>query len=167
MDIENNAFDKFRDKQGEVVECLLELLGQINELEREVYRRDCVTREKIWKKELTAEEISRENDDLWAYYREECRKTVEGRCTEKLIKKGYARSFSTTPMYEYIEDSEDCKGTFSMETSKKAVVEFRFTKHSSVRFMHRFTLVPNGETWLVDAFSYGTEQEGVWHRGHI
>ena len=167
MDIENNAFEKFKDKQGEVVKCLLELLGQINELEREVYRRDCITREKIWKKELTAEEISRENDNLWAYYREECRKIVEGKCTEKLLKKGYARSFSTTPMYEYIEDADDCRGTFSMETAKKAVVEFRFTKHSSVHFMHRFTLVPSGDAWLVDAFGYGTENEGVWHRGHI
>lgn len=167
MDIENKAFDKFKDKQGEVVECLLELLGQINELERVVYRRDCVIREKIQKKELTAEEISREYDDMWADYREDCRKIVEGRCTEKLLKKGYARSFSTPPMYAYIEDADDCRGTLSMETAKKAVVEFRFTNHSSVHFMHKFTLVPSGDTWLVDAFGYGTEKEGVWHRGHI
>lgn len=167
MEIINNAADKFKDKQGEVCGILLELLGQLNELERSVYRRDCVIREKIQKKELTAEEISREYDDMWADYREECRKIVEGRCTEKLLKKGYAKSFSTPPMYGYIEDEDDCRGTFSMETAKKAVVEFRFTNHSSVRFMHRFTLVPSGDDWLADAFSYGTEKENVWHRGHI
>lgn len=167
MEIENKAFEKFKDKQDEICGILLELLGKINELERSVFERDCEINTRIRKKELTAEEISECHDNLWADYREECKRIVEGRCTEKLLKKGYARSFSTTPMYGYIEDVDDCRGTFFMETAKKAVVEFRFTNHSSVNFMHRFTLVPSGDTWLVDAFSYGTEKEGVWHRGHI
>lgn len=167
MEIENKAFEKFKNKQDEICGILLELLGKINELERSIYERDCEINTRIRKKELTAEEISEYHDNLWEDYREECKKIVEERCTEKLLKKGYARSFSTTPMYGYIEDADDCRGTFFMETAKKAVVEFRFTNHSSVNFMHRFTLVPSGDTWLVDAFSYGTEKEGVWHRGHI
>lgn len=167
MEIENKAFEKFKDKQDEICGILLELLGKINELERSVFERDCEINTRIRKKELTAEEISECHDNLWADYRGECKKIVEERCTEKLLKKGYARSFSTTPMYGYIEDADDCRGTFFMENAKKAVVEFRFTNHSSVNFMHRFTLVPGGDTWLVDAFSYGTEKEGVWHRGHI
>lgn len=167
MEIENKAFEKFKDKQDEICGILLELLGQINELERSVFERDCEIKTRIRKKELSAEEISEYYDNLWTDYREECKRIVEERCTEKLLKKGYARSFSTTPMYGYIEDADDCRGTFFMETAKKAVVEFRFTNHSSVNFMHRFTLVPSGDTWLVDVFSYGTEKEGVWHRGHI
>ena len=167
MEIINNALDKFVDKQGEVVDCLLELLRLLNEVERSIFERDSDIQTRIRKKELTAAEISNEYDALWADYREECKKIVEPRCTEKLLKKGYARSFSTPPMYSYIEDADDCRGTFSMETAKKAVVEFRFSKHSSVHFMHRFTLVPSGGAWLVDAFGYGTEKEGVWHRGHI
>lgn len=167
MEIENKAFEKFKNKQDEICGILLELLGKINELERLVFERDCEINTRIRKKELTAEEISECHDNLWTDYREECKSIIEGRCTEKLLKKGYARSFSTTPMYGYIEDADDCRGTFFMETAKKAVVEFRFTNHSSVNFMHRFTLVPSGDTWLVDAFSYGTEKEGVWHRGHI
>lgn len=167
MEIINEVSEKFKDKQGEVVDCLLELLGLINELERSVFERDSEINTRIRKKELTADEISACFDILWSDYREECKKIVEPRCTEKLLKKGYARSFSNVPMYSYIDDPEDCRGVLTMESAKKAVVEFRFTKHSSVNFMHRFTLVPSGDTWLVDAFSYGTEKEGVWHRGHI
>ncbi|MDE6732968.1 MAG: RhsIA family immunity protein [Oscillospiraceae bacterium] len=167
MELINEAFDKFKDMQDEVVDCLLELLRLMNEVERAVFKRDSNLQTRIRKKELTAAEISNEYDALWADYREECKRIAEPRCTEKLRKKGCVRSFSDVPMYGYIDDPEDCRGTFSMETAKKAVVEFRFTNHSSVRFMHRFTLVPSGDTWLVDAFSYGTEKEGVWHRGHI
>ncbi len=167
MEITNNAFERFKCKQEEVVGCLLELLGKINDLERSVFARDCDINERIRKKEILAGEMAVYSKNLWSDYREECRRIVEPRCTEKLLKKGYARSFSTTPMYDYIEDEDDCRGTFFMETAKKAVVEFRFTRHSSVNFMHRFTLVPSGDVWLVDAFSYGTEKEGVWHRGHI
>lgn len=167
MEITNNALEKFKDKQTEVVDCLVELLRLINVLEQSIFERDSEINTRIRKKELTAFEIHTAFDDLWSDYREECKKIVEPRCTEKLLKKGYARSFCDKPMYGYIDDPEDCKGVFTMDSAKKAVVEFRFTKHSSVNFMHRFTLVPSGDKWLVDAFSYGTEQEGVWHRGHI
>jgi len=163
MEIINNADERFKDKQDAVVGCLLELLGLLNELERSVYRRDCVLQDKI--PELSAAEISSCSDKLWADYHEECRKILESRCTEKLLKRGFKRSFSNPPMYGYIENADGCRGTFSMDTAKKAVVEFRFTRNSSVHFMHKFALVPSGDTWLVDVFNYGTEKEGVWHRG--
>lgn len=167
MEIINMASEKFKDRQSEICEALLELLGKINELERAVYSRDCEINTRIRQEKISPDKANEYARTLWSDYREECKKIVEGRCTEKLLKKGYARSFSTKPMYGYIEDGDGCRGTFSMDSAKKAVVEFRFTNHSSVHFMHRFTLVPSGDTWLVDAFSYGTEQEGVWHRGHI
>ncbi len=163
MEMINNADEKFKDKQDAVVGCLLELLGLLNELERSVNRCFCDFQEKI--PELSAAEISSCSDKLWADYHEECRKIVEGRCTERLLERGYGGSFSDPPKYGYIED--DCRGTFFMDTAKKAVVEFRFTRIPSVHFMHRFTLVPSGDKWLVDAFSHGTEREGVWHRGTI
>lgn len=165
MEIENKAFEKFRGRQDEVVGTLLELLRLINDAERTIFERDSQLHERLLKKEISGEEFSLISKDIWNDYREEVKAIVEPRCTEKLLKKGYARSFSNTPMYGYIED--DCRGVFSMETAKKAVVEFRFTDHSTVNFMHRFTLVPSGGRWFVDAFSYGTEKEGVWHRGHI
>ena len=167
MEIINEAFDKFKDKQDEVLECLLELLRLLNEAEREVWKRDSDIKARISKKELTAADISKEIDDMWADYHEECKKIAEPRCTEKLLKKGFARSFSNIPRYAYIDDPDDCRGTFSMEKAKKAIVEFRFTKHSSVHFMHKFTLVPSGGKWLVDVFNYGTEKDGVWQRGNI
>lgn len=167
MEIINNAFEKFKDKQTEVVDCLAELLRLINGLEQSIFKRDSEIDARIRKKELTPDEIKLAFDGLWSDYREECKRIVEPRCTEKLLKKGYAGSFSNVPTYSYIDDPDDCRCVFTMETAKKAVVEFYFTKHSSVNFMHRFTLVPSGDTWFVDAFSYGTEQEGVWHRGHI
>ncbi len=165
MEIINNANEKFKDKQDAVVGCLLELLGLLNELERSADRRSSDLHEKIWNKELSAAEISSCSDKLWADYHEECRKIIECRCTDKLLKRGYGRSLTNPPTYRYIED--ECRGMFYMETAKKAVVEFRFTNNSSVRFMHRFTLVPSGDKWLVDTFSHGTEKEGVWHRGNF
>lgn len=165
MEIINNANEKFKDKQDVVVGCLIELLGLLNELERSANRCFCDFQEKI--PELSAAEISSCSDKLWADYHEECRKIIEGRCTERLLERGYGGSFSDPPKYGYIED--DCRGTFLMDTAKKAVVEFRFTRYSSVRFIHRFTLVPtsDGDKWLVDSFNHGTEKEGVWHRGKI
>lgn len=168
MEITNNALEKFKDRQTEVIDALLELLRLINELEQSIFERDSYINWKIRKKELTAAEIKTAFDGLWRDYREECKKIVEPRCTDKLLKKGYAQSFNNTPMYSYIDDPEDdCKGVFTMDSAKKAVVEFRFTKRTSVNFMHRFTLVPDGDKWLVDAFSYANEKEGGWHRGHI
>ena len=167
MVIINEAFEKFRDKQDEVVEALAELLRLINAAEVRIFERDSELHERLRKKEITGAEFSQLSKCVWSDYREEVKNIVEPRCTEKLLKKGYARSFSNTPMYGYIDDPEDCRGLFTMETAKKAVVEFRFTKHSSVNFMHKFTLVPNGDKWLADTFNYGTEKEGVWHRGSI
>lgn len=167
MDIINEAFEKFRDKQDEVVGALAELLRLINAAEVRIFERDSELHERLRKKEITGDEFTQLSKDVWSDYCEEVKNIVEPRCTEKLVKKGYARSFSNVPMYNYIDDPEDCRGVFTMETAKKAVVEFRFTNHSSVRFMHRFTLVPSGGKWLVDAFGYGNEKEGVWHRGHI
>lgn len=163
MEIINNADEKFKDKQDAVVGCLLDLLELLNELERSVNRCFCDFQEKI--PELSVAEISSCSDKLWADYHEECRKIIEGRCTERLLERGYGGSFSDPPKYSYIENAADCRGAFSMDTAEKAVVEFRFTRNSSVHFMHRFTLVPSGDKWLVDAFSHGTEKEGVWHRG--
>ena len=167
MEITNNALVEFKDKQAEVIDCLLELLRLLNDAEREVWKRYCELQAKIRDRRPSAAQISLESDAMWTDYHEECKKIAEPRCTEKLLKKGLVREFSNIPRYAYIDDPDDCRGTFSMETAKKAVVEFRFTKHSSVHFMHKFTLVPSGGKWLVDVFNHGTEKEGVWHRGQI
>lgn len=164
MKIINEASDKFKDNQDEVCGCLFELLRLINELERSVFQRDCIIREKAMLKEMTVEEAENARQQMWVDYRTDCGKIVMGRCTEKLLKYGYARSFAPTPMYEYIEG--DCEVFFRMSAPKKAVVEIVIPS-GTAHLIHTFTMMRDGEAWLADAFTYGTDKENVRHRGHI
>ena len=120
MKVINEAADKFKDKQAEVFEALLDLLRLINEQESSMFEKDCEIRGRS--KELSAEEEKNERDLMWENYRSNVKNIVDGRCTARLIRRGYARSFGTKPMYGYING--DCTAIFRMKSQKKAIVEF-------------------------------------------
>ena len=92
MKVINEAADKFKDKQAEVFEALLDLLRLINEQESSMFEKDCEIRGRS--KELSAEEEKNERDLMWENYRSNVKNIVDGRCTARLIRRGYASSFS-------------------------------------------------------------------------
>lgn len=163
MQIINEAGDKFKDKQAEVCGRLFELLRLMNEQESSMYEKDCEIRARG--KELSAEEEKAERDRIWEDYRSNVGKIVEEYCTEKLIKRGYARSFGPEPMYGYIDGN--FTAIFRMNTPKKAAVEFVLDTKGTERFLHTFTMVQSGGKWLADTFTYGSDKKLIRRKTHI
>ncbi len=163
MKVINEAADKFKDKQAEVIEALLDLLRLINEQESSMFEKDCEIRGRS--KELSAEEEKNERDLMWENYRSNVKNIVEGRCTARLIRRGYARSFGTKPMYGYING--DCTAIFRMKSQKKAIVEFVLDTKGKERFLHAFTMVQSGGKWLADTFTFGSSKKIFREKTHI
>lgn len=163
MEIINESADKFKNMQAEICEPLFDLLRRINEQERSMYDNDCEIRARS--KELSAEEEDNERKQMWEVYRANCKKIVEERCTEKLIKRGYARSFGPNPMYGYING--DFTAIFRMKSPKKATVEFVLDTKGIERFLHTFTMVQIGGKWFVDTFTYGSDKKLIRRKTHI
>lgn len=163
MEIVNQAADKFKDKQSEVCESLFDLLRRINAQERLMYDKDCEIRTRS--KELSAVEEENERKQMWEVYRANCKEIVEERCTEKLIKRGYAKSFGPNPMYGYIDG--DFTAIFKMSSPKKATVEFVLDVKGTERFLHTFTMVYCSGKWLADSFTYGSDKQLIRRKTHI
>ncbi len=163
MEIINESADKFKNMQAELCEFLFGMLREINVLEREFVARD---------KKITEEKRFGEFNALWSDLRERYGGIVKDKCTEKLLAKGYGQSFSSEITYEFAEedfkgiDGKGCTVTFQMNAPRKAVIEARY-KRSSQERADKFTLIKQGDKWLVDAHNWWSEYDYVWHRGHI
>lgn len=163
MEIINEANEKFKDRQAELCEFLFAMLREINVLEREIIMRD---------KKITEEKRFGEFDALWRDLRERYGATVKDKCTDKLLSKGYGHSFSSEITYAFAEedfkgiDGKGCTVTFQMTAPRKAVIEARY-KRSSKERADKFTLIKQGDKWLVDAHNWWSGYDCVWHRGNI
>lgn len=163
MEIINEAADKFKNMQAELCEFLFGMLREINVLEREIIMRD---------KKITEEKRFGEFNALWSDLRERYGAIVNDKCTEKLISKGYGQSFSSEITYAFAEedfkgiDGKDCTVTFHMNSPRKAVIEARY-KRSSQERADKFTMIKQGDKWLIDAHNWWSEYDYIWHRGHI
>lgn len=163
MEIINQAEPRFRYLQDTVCEPLLDLLREINALEMKFGKRDTLIMEKI--PELDRVQISSEFDALWSDFHDEYERIVSGKCTEKLLAKGYGNCIHQPPKYRWM-DTEDCVVIFRMDKPKRAIVEASF-KVGTQDTKHRFTLIKQGEEWLVDAFNHWSTYDEIWHRGTI
>lgn len=163
MEIINEAADKFKNMQDELCKFLLDMLREINVLEREFVVRS---------KEMYEEQRFSEINDLCSNLRERYGGIVKDKCTEKLLAKGYGQSFYSEITYLFAEDDfegidgKGCTVTFQMNVPKRAVIEARY-KRSSQERADKFTLIKQGDIWLVDAHNWWSEYDYVWHRGHI
>lgn len=163
MEIINEAADKFKNMQAELCNLLFGMLREINVLEREFVVRN---------KKIEEEKRFSEFNALWSDFRERYGEIVKDRCTEKLLAKGYGQSFYSEITYAFAEedfegiDGKGCTVTFQMNAPKRAVIEVRY-KRSSLEQADKFTLIKQGDKWLVDAHNWWSEYDNVWHRGHI
>lgn len=170
MEIINNADDKFKAMQGELCEFLFDMLREINVLERKISARDNSIKEKI--PQLDSAQISAEFDAMWSDFHDEYERTVSDKCTEKLLAKGFGMSFGTSIKYAWAENEPPAEigdkitVIFEMNSAKKAVVEVRY-KRFAQNCASRFTLIKQGDKWLVDAHNWTSDYDNIWHRGHI
>lgn len=170
MEIINNADDKFKNMQGELCGLLFDMLREINALEMKIGKRDALIKKKI--PELNSTQISAEFNAMWSDFHDEYELIVSNKCTEKLLDKGFGKSFSTSIKYIWAEPEPPAeigdKRTviFEMKSSKRAVIEVRY-KRFTQSCASRFTLIKQDGNWLVDAHNWTSDYDNIWHRGHI
>lgn len=163
MEVINQAEPRFRYLMETICEPLFDMLREINSLEREFTAHDNEIKSRI--PELDSVQISSEFDALWSDFHDEYERIVSGKCTAKLLAKGYGNCIHQPPKYRWV-DTEDCTVIFRMDKPKRAIVEASF-KVGTQDTKHRFTLIKQGEEWLVDAFNHWSTYDEIWHRGTI
>lgn len=172
MDIEiiNNAPDKFKDMQSELCGFLFEMLREINVLEIKIGQRNALIEKKT--PGLDSAQISDEYKSLWSDFHDEYERIVSGKCTEKLLDKGFGEVFGTSIKYIWAEENPPAEIgdrrtlIFEMKTPKKAVIEVQY-KRFTQNCASRFTLIKQDDKWLVDAHNWTSDYDNIWHRGHI
>lgn len=169
MEIINNAADKFKDMQAELCGFLFEMLREINVLEIKIGKRNALIEKRI--PELDRTQISAEYDALWSDLHDEYERIVSDKCTEKLLDKGFGKSFGTSIKYIWAEENPPAEISertliFEMKTAKKAMIEMQY-KRFTQSCASRFTLIKQDGKWLVDAHNWTSDYDNIWHRGHI
>lgn len=141
MEVINQAEPRFRYLMDTICEPLFAMLREINEIEENANVGDF--------------------GDFAAKYAN----IVSGKCTAKLLAKGCGSCIHKPVKYRWL-DTDGCTVIFQMDKPKRAVVEahYTITKH---QYKHKFTLIKQGDKWLVDAFNWWTDYDGIWHRGGI
>lgn len=169
MEIINAAADKFRDKQPELCKFLFDMLREINALEIKIGKRNALIEKKT--PALDSAQISDEYKWMWSDFHDEYERIVSGKCTEKLLDKGYAKVFGTSIRYIWAEENppaeiSERKLIFEMKAAKKAIIEVQYKRFTQSR-ASKFTLIKQDEKWLVDAHNWTSDYDNIWHRGHI
>lgn len=169
MEIINNADEKFKDFQPELCDLLFKMLREINDLEIRIGQRNALIEKRI--PALDSAQISAEYRSLWSDFHDEYERIVSNKCTEKLLDKGFGKSFGTSIKYIWAEDNPPAEISertlfFEMKTAKRAVIEVQY-KRFTQNCASRFTLIKQDEKWLVDAHNWTSDYDNIWHRGHI
>ncbi len=169
MEIVNNAADKFKEMQPELCEFLFEMLCEINELEIKIGQRNALIEKKT--PGLNRDQISDEYKWLWSDFHDEYERIVRDKCTEKLLSKGYGKTFGTSIKYIWAEENPPAEIgertlIFEMKAAKKAVIEVRY-KRFGRSCASKFTLIKQDGKWLVDAHNWISDYDNIRHRGNI
>lgn len=170
MEIINNAAGKFKDKQAELCGFLFDMLREINALEMKIGKRNAMIEKRI--PELDSAQVSAEYDLLWSNLHDEYERIVSDKCTEKLLDKGFGKSFGTSIKYIWAETNPPAEISdkrtviFEMKSPKRAVIEVRY-KRFTQNCASKFTLINQDDKWLVDAHNWTSDYDNIWHRGHI
>ena len=157
------ASEKFKPFQDDVCGMLFEMLRELAELEKDIFERDRAYNEQKLQNGIPKNQIYPEWKDLMDEYRMKYKGIVERRCTEKLLKRGYAGSFGSPQKYGYIDG--ECMANFKMRAFDKATVETHYKR--SLEHKQKFSLVLIDGKWLLDAVYYGFENDKTWHVDNI
>lgn len=155
--------EKFSLTADTVLAQTLELLNALNALERDIYERN----EKLNKEKFIAgipyNQIAPGAKELWKEYFEQYKRLVTPVCTERLLKRGYGRSFGKPGKYDYLNTK--CKIVCMMKSAQKATIEVFF--HDGVDMRQQFILKNIENEWKIDEVKYGFSNETTWHTDGI
>ena len=161
MNITNQAEDRFKPMLDELCDMLFTMLRKITALEREILPKlDDINARWLTDNKPDPDE----KDRLWSEYKERYYEIVCDHCTEKFLSKGYGDCINSNPKYAFIDD-EECDLIFTMKAPRRAVIEIHYAPVNDCR--RRFTLVKEGDRWLLNSFDWYSNYDCVWHRGCI
>ena len=163
MKITFEADEKFRPFQEEICSFLFEMLQDINNLEKEIFERNNELEAQKIKAGIPKHQVPQGWKELRDEFRERYFKIIDGKCTEKLLKRGYAGSFGNPQKFGYIHG--EYRADFIMKSEKKAVIETHYSH--GVDSKHKFVLKKNDGKWLLDEVYYGFENEDHWYADNI
>lgn len=154
--------EKYSAMVQEIVPPILELLEAITELEEATY-------EKYEKMEAEKQEMGLPRSQVHPNYmkfmddyQKRYGELVSVRCTEKLLKRPYGRSFRYPAKYAYVSEAQIY---FSMKSAKKAVIETEY--QTGINLKHRFVLRNEDGVWKIDEIKYGFYGNEEWYIDQI
>lgn len=143
MEVINQAEPRFRYLMDTICEPLLDMLRKINEIEKNAG--------------IGSADFSK--------FKTEYMNIVSEKITAKLLAKGVGECIHSPVKYRWV-DTEDYTVIFQMDKPKRAIVEVHYREWNHLH-KHKFTLIREGEEWLIDAFNWWSDYDEVWHRGGI
>lgn len=151
--------EKYLPMKDILVPAVVAFLRQLCALEEEIYQRS----EKMEADKLRAgipkSQMAPGSMELWEEYRERYGEIAKLHCTQKLLDRGYGRSYGCPATYAYLNTG--CKLDFTMKSPKKAVIVTHY--HKGIDMKHQFVLKIEENEWNIDSVSYGYENESTWH----
>lgn len=159
----SNTSDKFYSTVDTVLAQVLELLKALSTLEREVYERTEKLNKKKFEAGIPFNQMAPGAKELWTEYIERYKRLVTPVCTERLLKRGYARSFGKPGKYDYINTK--CKIVCTMKSTQKATIETFF--HNGVDMRQEFIIKNIDNEWKIDEVKYSFSNETTWHTDGI
>ena len=128
-------------------------------------RQDRAIREEKRRKGIPVHQGVPEQTALFKDHEARYGRLVQNRCTPQLLAREYGRSYGEPGKYDYL--NTECRLTFTMKSSARAVVETFFSK-GGLEMCHQFILRDTGGGWKISEVNYGFQSEpGKWHKDHI
>ena len=155
--------EAYRPMAEQLVPPVLGLLKSLSDLETEIFRRSQGLDAQKQAQGIPSHQVAPGWKDLMTEYHNRIYDLASPLCTEKLLSKGYGRSYGSSPCYGYLDG--DCQIFFTMKSAKRAVIETKY--HESIDKAHQFVLRPEGDGWKLDAVSYRYSDDKTWHAFHI
>ena len=157
--------EKYRPLAAEIVPPLLALLRERSALEEEIYQRYCTLKEAFLLAGGSKSQAPPDSTALFEEYHQRYLELAAPRCAPGFLKYGATASFARPAKYSYLDTDGEYLLAFTMKSPKKALVETSYPR-GSLRFIHRFTLRPGPEGWLIAKIEYHHSNESTWHIDH-
>lgn len=164
MDITlRSTSQKYEKMVDELVPPLIELLKAIDELECEIFKRN----EELEEEKIVLKISPNQIHPKWSELVEEHKKRFEiligSKVSEKLMARGYARSFGKPGEYFYATSGE-YNAEFTMRKPDVASIILHYKRGLDMK--HKFVMRLSHDKWLIDEKYYGYNDK-TWYLGHM